>query len=239
MLSQIRKWLERPLTPDAQALAAARKRMVEYDLAGRGIKSQRALEAMARVPREAFTPPELQRQAYSDQALSIACDQTISQPYIVALMTEALEVQPHHRVLEIGTGSGYQTAVLAELAGEVVTVERHSELSQQAQETLQQLGYTNITFVVGDGTLGWPPKSPYDGILITAAAEHCPPALLEQLADGGRLVAPLGSLLQQVLQLIRRDGDQFHSQALSGCRFVPLIGEQGYRNASDFPREAE
>lgn len=199
--------------------------MIERDLLGRGICSEEVLRCMATVPREHFVPADLLSRAYADQALAIDCDQTISQPYIVALMTEALQLRPEHHVLEVGTGSGYQTAVLAELAHDVVTIERHADLADGAKRILRELGYNNIEFVVGDGTQGWPPKAPYDRILITAAAASCPPDLLEQLVDGGRLVAPFGTQYEQVLQALTKHGDRLDREALTPCRFVPLIGE--------------
>lgn len=195
-------------------------------LAERGITSSRVLAALAAVPRERFVPEGVQHLAYADRALPIACDQTISQPYIVALMTDALDLSGNEHVLEIGTGSGYQAAVLAELAASVVSVERHAELSRRAAEVLADCGFTNVTLVVGDGTLGWPEKAPYDRILVAAAAAQVPPALEAQLAEGGRLVIPIGSSEGQVLQVCRKIGGKLHAQALSGCRFVPLVGAQ-------------
>ena len=166
---------------------AARCEMLRL-LVARGIRSTRVLAAMDRIPRERFVPAAARRLAYVDRALPIGSSQTISQPYIVALMTEALSLSGCETVLEIGTGSGYQTAILAELAAEVVSVERHGELSREAAAILVEFGYTNITLVDGDGTLGWPERAPYDRIIVTAAAGHIPPALEEQLADGGILV---------------------------------------------------
>jgi protein-L-isoaspartate(D-aspartate) O-methyltransferase len=227
MLSQLHKWFQPGEPKNAGEFAAARQSMVEHDLAGRGIRSQAVLAAMSRVPREVFVPAELQGEAYADRALAIACDQSISQPFIVALMTEALDIRTGNRVLEIGTGSGYQTSILAELADAIVTVERHEELSTSAQQVLKQWGYSNIEFVVADGTLGWPPRAPYDRILVTAAAQECPPALLQQLVDGGVLVAPIGTTSQQVLRRFQRRGDDFSCCDLSPCRFVPLVGQQG------------
>lgn len=209
-------------------LSAAKQSMLSAQLIDRGISDPRVLRAMARVPRERFLPPEMQRFAYADNALGIACEQTISQPYIVALMTQALELLGDESVLEIGTGSGYQTAVLAELAHDVVTLERHAVLAEQAATLLREMGYTNVEGHVGDGTLGWPARAPYDRIIVTAAAEHVPPLLFEQLRDGGILVIPVGDLAGQVLeQIIKVDG-QPHVRRLSGCRFVPLIGREGW-----------
>src|SRR5687767_7626625 len=167
-----------------------RAEMVEQQLARRGIRDQRVITAMRRVPREAFVAEGLAESAYADSALPIDCEQTISQPVIVAMMTQALQITNQHRVLEIGTGSGYQTAILAELAGAVFSVERHAELSRQAGARLQRLGYQNVFLRVGDGSQGWPEEAPFDRIMVTAAAEECPPALWEQLVEGGVLVGP-------------------------------------------------
>jgi protein-L-isoaspartate(D-aspartate) O-methyltransferase len=202
-----------------------RRRMVEEQLVRRGITNEAVLQAIGRIPRERFVPAALQAAAYDDGALPIDCEQTISQPYIVALMTEFLELDGHERVLDVGTGSGYQAAVLAELAAEVVTIERHPALARQAAERVNALGYRNVQFVHGDGTLGWPERAPYDGILVAAATDEIPPALLEQLAEGGRLVIPLGPSDTQVLYQYRHRGGQLFPRQLSGCRFVPLIAD--------------
>ncbi len=186
------------------------------------------LATMGKIPRERFIPPELQGQAYADRALGIDCGQTISQPYMVALMTEALELSGTEKVLEIGTGSGYQTAILAELAAEVISIERHSLLSQQAAKILQELDYQNVHLFVGDGSLGWPDLAPYDRIMVTAMAAKCPPALFDQLCEGGLLVIPIGSFEHQVLQSIKKVSGETKTTSLTGCRFVPLIGKQGW-----------
>src|SRR5688500_9575605 len=178
---------------------AARHAMIERQLRPRGIRDERVLRALGRIPRERFIPAELAGDAYADGALPIDCEQTISQPVIVALMTEALQLTGQEKVLEIGTGSGYQTALLAELAAEVFTIERHADLSRQAQERLQTLGYKNIHTRIGDGSLGWPEEAPFDRILVTAAAPDCPPALWDQLAEGGILVGPFGPPAEQNL----------------------------------------
>ena len=206
--------------------AAARERMVAEQLAARGIRDPRVLEAMRNVPREAFLPQEIRADAYMDGALPIACSQTISQPLIVAMMTEALELSGEEHVLEIGTGSGYQAAVLSELAGDVVTVERHAELSQSAAEVLANLNCQNVTAVVGDGTLGWHAAAPYDRVIVTAAAAEIPAALLQQLRVGGILVAPLGTREQQDLMQVRKVPDGVEANNLGGCRFVPLVSDQ-------------
>lgn len=199
------------------------QRMLDEQLIGRGIRSPKVLEAMALVERAQFVPVTLQAAAYADRALPIACDQTISQPYIVALMSDALELSGSERVLEIGTGSGYQTAVLAHLAAWVVTVERHAELSQPATRRLHDLGYRKVTCIVGDGTRGWPELAPYDRIVVTAAGAEVPEALFEQLAEGGILVAPIGPAESQDLQQIRKLGGRSVVRSLGGCRFVPLV----------------
>jgi protein-L-isoaspartate(D-aspartate) O-methyltransferase len=211
--------------PDLQL---AKQVMLRKQLRRRGIHDASVLGAIERVPRERFLPPELRSEAYADRALSIDCDQTISQPYIVALMTQALELSGTETVLEIGTGSGYQTAVLAELAREVITIERHPLLSQQAGRLLDELGCRNVTLLCRDGSLGWPLRSPYDRILITAAAAQCPPTLFDQLGEGGLLVAPLGDQKCQMLQAIRKVQGEARRVDLSPCRFVPLIGAQGW-----------
>ncbi|MBM4000128.1 MAG: protein-L-isoaspartate(D-aspartate) O-methyltransferase [Planctomycetes bacterium] len=201
----------------------ARRRMVRQDLRGRGIRDERVLDAMGRVPREVFVDRVRPSDAYGDRALPIGCDQTISQPFMVALMTEALGLEGDERVLEIGTGSGYQTAVLAELAREVVTIERHAALSEEAARRLDALGYFNIRFVVGDGSLGAPQGAPYDRILITAAAADCPHALWDQLREGGVLVGPFGSSASQWLEARRKRGDRVEVEYLVECRFVPFV----------------
>ncbi len=202
-----------------------RRRMIHSQLLQRGIGDQRVLDAMDRVPRERFVEPENEDAAYADRALPIECGQTISQPYIVALMTDALSLSGQERVLEVGTGSGYQTAVLAELAREVISIERHGDLSLRAARLLGELGYRNIRFVVGDGSQGWPELAPYDRIMVTAAAVRVPQPLLDQLAEGGILVIPVGDDDGQQLQAIQKRGDRLVVSSLSYCRFVPLIGE--------------
>jgi len=209
-------------------LQAAKNNMLRRQLSGRGITDPRVFAAMEKVPRQRFVSPEMQAEAYADRALCIDCGQTISQPYMVALMTEALELSGKEKVLEIGTGSGYQTAILAELAAEVVSIERHNLLSQQASKILQELGYRNVRLVVGDGTLGWPHQAPYDRIMVTAMAAQCPPALFDQLCEGGLIVIPIGGYEHQVLHAIKKVSGVAETITLTGCRFVPLIGEQGW-----------
>jgi protein-L-isoaspartate(D-aspartate) O-methyltransferase len=204
------------------------ERMLESQIVARGVRDQRVLDAMRRVPRHRFVSRELEPAAYDDRPLSIGEGQTISQPLIVALMTLTLDVQGGHTVLEVGTGSGYQAAVLAQLAREVVTIERHQLLADSARALLQELGITNVKVVVGDGTLGWPAGAPYDRILVTAGAPAVPDALKEQLAEGGRLVIPVGPASLQHLTAVDRRQDGFDERTGSACVFVPLIGQNGW-----------
>lgn len=208
-----------------------REAMVEKQIARRGITSERVLQAFREVPRHEFVPPKRQVSAYQDRPLPIGEGQTISQPYIVAYMTDRLQVGEEDRVLEIGTGSGYQAAILAELAGEVHTIERHRSLAEETQRRLDKLGYDNVQIYVRDGTLGLPEKAPFQGIIVTASAPEIPPALLEQLDEGGRLIMPVGDRFGQVLKLVVRTGDDYQKEALSPVAFVPLIGEQGWDTA--------
>lgn len=190
-----------------------------------GIRDLRVLEAIRRTPRDRFVPAALKTRAYENTALPIAAEQTISQPYIVAMMTEALELNGDETVLEIGTGSGYQTAILAQLCDRVVTVERIEELAQSARERLTELGYTNIDYHSGDGTKGAAAGAPYRAIIVTASAAMIPQELIRQLAEGGRMVIPVGSEAVQILYRVTRDGEQIHQKELCRCRFVPLITE--------------
>lgn len=211
------------------SLEQQREIMIEDHLRGRGIRDAAVLAAMREVPREAFLPVDLRDYAYADHPLPIGEGQTISQPYIVACMAEALELTPADRVLEIGTGSGYSAAILSRLAAMVYTVERLTPLAEGARQRLAELGYDNVQVVEGDGTLGYPLAAPYDGIVVTAAAPAVPPALREQLAEGGRLVIPVGPYLDfQELVRVRRRGRHFTSDNLGGVRFVPLIGAEGW-----------
>lgn len=210
-------------------LATERFTMVQEQLRRRGIRDERVLEAMLKVPRHEFVAPEHRSQAYEDHPVLIPQRQTTSQPYIIASMIQSAEVKAEDRVLEIGAGSGYQTAVLAELASRVVAVERHQDLAAGARAILERLGYRNVEIVIGDGTLGWPALAPYDVIIVSAAAPRIPPALTAQLAPGGRMVIPVGTAEEQVLQLARKQQDgSIVVRPLEGCRFVPLIGEQGF-----------
>ncbi len=202
--------------------------MVDYQLRGRGIRDQRVLEAMLKVPRHIFVDEALRPQAYGDYPLQIGEYQTISQPFMVALMTEALGLAGGEKVLEIGTGSGYQAAILAELAGEVFTVERHRKLFVKARQTLESLGHHRVQIRLGDGTTGWPEEAPFDAILVTAGSPEAPRPLLEQLKPGGRLIIPVGSRETQDLKRYIRTDQGFPAETLGGCRFVPLIGDHGW-----------
>lgn len=206
-----------------------REQMVENQLVRRGICSPRVLDAMRSVPRHAFVPLEYHFAAYADGPLPIGNGQTISQPYIVALMSELLELTGAERVLEIGTGSGYQAAVLGELANEVHTVERFPNLARSAQSTLKKLGYENVFVHVGDGSKGWTEFSPYAGILVTAAAPVVPQSLLAQLQDRGFLIIPVGSRGNQYLERWQRKGQTHECETILSVAFVPLIGEEGWR----------
>ena len=203
--------------------------MVRTQIESRGIRDNRVLSAAGRVPRELFVPENMRDRAYSDSPLPVGEGQTISQPYIVALMTECLELEGSEKVLEIGTGSGYQAALLAELAEKVYTVERVESLAASARRAIESLGYDNVEFRVGDGSEGWEEHAPYDGIMVTAGAPKVPAALTEQLAEGGRLVVPVGGRGLQDLVVIKKEGGQLKSRRVSGCVFVPLIGKYGHQ----------
>jgi protein-L-isoaspartate(D-aspartate) O-methyltransferase len=209
--------------------AAARAGMVERQIESRGVRDARVLDAMRAVPRHLFVPEALRREAYEDHALAIGEGQTISQPYMVAVMTEALAPEPHHRVLEIGTGSGYQSAVLARLSELVISIERHPPLADLARATLASLGTTNVLIRVGDGSEGLPEEAPFDRILVTAGAPAVPVALEAQLAVGGRLVIPVGPAGYQHLTTVdRQESGAFERHESIPCVFVPLIGKQGW-----------
>ena len=208
--------------------AAERRRMVERQLRARGIEDERVLAAMAEVPREEFVPEELRGRAYADSALPIGEEQTISQPWIVAAICQALELRGPELVLEVGTGSGYSAAVLSLLASHVVSIERHESLSAAAGRALAAQGIGNVELVVGDGSLGVPERGPFDAIAVHATAPGPPQALLAQLAEGGRLVVPLTAGDADVLTLYRRSGGRSEPEPISPCRFVPLIGEEGF-----------
>jgi protein-L-isoaspartate(D-aspartate) O-methyltransferase len=206
----------------------ARAKLIEY--LGSEIKDRRVLQVMARIPREKFVSPEFRPQAYEDRPLPIGCEQTISQPYIIALMTEALELSGREKVLELGTGSGYQTAILAELARQVISVERVPALAESAREVLSGMGYKNIEIHLAGETLGWPLDAPYDAIMVTAGAPGIPEDLLNQLAIGGRMIIPTGSRYLQELCKVTRRQDRNTVQNLGGCRFVSLIGKNAWEN---------
>ena len=209
---------------------AERKRMVEHQLRGRGISDQRVLAAMKTVPRHRFLPNPEDAAAYDDHPLPIGSGQTISQPYMVALMTECLHLQGAETVLEIGTGSGYQAAILGALSRRVVTVERFPSLAQRARDILTELGCANVDVVVGDGTLGWPDAAPYDRIIVTAAAPKVAQPWTEQLSEEGRLVLPLGDRWSQTLTIVTKRDAKLHCEPVCGCVFVPLIGEHGWQD---------
>ena len=214
------------------AFEAERQAMVEQQLRSRAIRSERVLNAMARVPRHEFVPAPQVAAAYDDRALPIGTWETISQPYIVALMTEAAAVRTGDHLLEIGAGAGYQAAVLAYLGAQVHTVERNPELAEEARHRLVRLGYGSaVTVITGDGSQGHPEAAPYDAILVTAASPRVPQALLDQLADGGRMVIPVGNRLMQQLRLIVKAGERTVDRVLTGCQFIPLVGKEGWSEA--------
>jgi protein-L-isoaspartate(D-aspartate) O-methyltransferase len=212
---------------------SARERMVSNQLIPRGIKDERVLDAMRMVPRHLFIPADLRTMAYADAPLPIGNRQTISQPYIVALMTELLEIEGKERILEIGTGSGYQAAILAYLAEQVYTVERISELAENAQKVFQELGIENIQVFERDGSLGLPEFAPFDAIMVTAAAPKVPVPLQEQLADLGRLVLPVGSRDGQILERWRKKGKSLQCEHIAPVAFVPLVGDFGWDSEED------
>jgi len=224
--------LRRLPMPEKKEYTARRLEMIEKQLRRRGITDGAVLAAMMGVPRHEFVPEELRSKAYEDLPLPIGGGQTISQPYIVAAMTAALRLQPSDRVLEIGTGCGYQAAVLSCLAKEVFTIERRAELASSASAGLARLGYANAHVHCGDGTLGLSELAPFDAILVAAAAPAVPKPLLAQLAEGGRMILPVGDAEHQELQLIEKHGDAFPTKMLEGCRFVPLVGYHGWQEPS-------
>jgi len=213
---------------EAQFFSIERRRMIREQLMERGIRNERVLDAMGRVPREVFVPRQYSHLAYADGPLPIDEHQTISQPYIVALMTELLELKGIENVLEIGTGSGYQAAVLACLARQVHSVERFPNLAEEAAGKLQKLGVDNVSVHIGDGSVGWPEAAPYHSILVTAAAPQAPQPLLDQLLDGGRLVIPVGGAGNQMLESWERHGSNFDHEAILPVAFVPLRGRYGW-----------
>jgi protein-L-isoaspartate(D-aspartate) O-methyltransferase len=212
-------------TPTAVDFATHRQRMVEQQLKPRGIKDERVLGAMAKVPREEFVPADARPSAYGDGPLPIGYDQTISQPYVVAFMTEQLRPKQSDRVLEIGSGSGYQAAILGELVAEVYTIEIVEPLAKSAEATLQRLGYNNVHIKVGDGYKGWPEEAPFDAIIVTCAPEKVPQPLVDQLKDGGRMVIPVGERFAQQLYLLEKKNGQLKESVTLPVRFVPMLRE--------------
>lgn len=206
-----------------------REDMVETQLIPRGITDERLLEVMRKVPRHLFVPENIRDSAYADCALPLGAGQTISQPYMVAIMTECLKLEGGEKVLEIGTGSGYQAAILSLLAKKVITIERVEVLADRASKTLDKLGYNNVEVVVGDGTAGFPKESPYDGIIVTAGCPTIPKPLINQLADGGRLVIPVGDQFRQILTTVTKYKTTIETEESIACVFVPLIGKYGWK----------
>lgn len=217
--------------PNTDPLAVERSLMVQEQLRQRGIRDEHVLRAMGTVPREEFVVDRYRDQSYADHPLPIPLGQTVSQPFIVARMIEAAEARPGSRVLEVGTGTGYEAAVLAEIGARVYTVERHAELAALARINLERLHYTNVTVKTGDGSEGWNEEAPFDSIMVAAAVPDFPPALFEQLAEGGRLVIPIGPPDLQILYLVCKVNGEMAKHRLEDCRFVPLIGKLGYTPA--------
>lgn len=209
-----------------------RRQMVEEQIKMRGINDRKLINAMLKVPRHLFVPEKYRELAYADRPLPIGGEQTISQPYMVALMTQCLQIDKFDKVLEIGTGSGYQTAILAELANEVYTVERIVSLAVKAEEILKQLGYQNIYFKIGNGSLGWDEYAPYDKIIVTAASPELPQPLLEQLKEGGKIVIPIGGKYTQDLVKVEKGKSGLKKETICGCIFVPLIGKFGWKGVN-------
>ena len=208
---------------------AKRKQMVEQQLRSRDIVDAKVLKAMSEVPRHEFVPPEFREISYGDFPIPISEEQTISQPYIVALMTQELQLKPDDKVLEIGAGSGYQAAILSRLVKKVYTIERVARLAEHAEGVLKKLCYLNIEIIIGDGTLGLPKYAPYDVIIVTAGAKKVPAALKEQLKEGGRMIIPIGDRFQQSLILITKQKGEFIERKICGCTFVPLVGKDGWK----------
>lgn len=209
--------------------AELRRKMVEQQLMRRGIENPKVLDVFRKIERHKFIPEELKPSAYADHPVPIGEGQTISQPYIVALMTEYLDLIGEEKVLEIGTGSGYQTVILAELAKEIFTIERFEGLVKKAEALFCELGYTNIKVKLGNGTLGWPEEAPFDRIMVTAASPRIPLPLAEQLKEGGKLILPLGESFSQILTLVEKRENKLNYQQICGCVFVPLVGKYGYK----------
>ena len=214
---------------DIQEWKIERERMVKEQIIARGIEDIRVIGAMKRVPRHLFVDKTYYHQAYKDYPLPIGHDQTISQPYMVASMTELLELKGSENILEIGTGSGYQTATLGLLCSRVYSIERIAELTSKARSTLKRLNFHNINLMVGDGSIGWPDYAPYNGIIVTAGAPDIPDALIQQLADNGKLVIPVGDEFSQILNLVKKHKGRIYRKEFFGCTFVPLIGKGGWK----------
>jgi len=212
-----------PAQTQVADFAAQRERMVKEQIVMRGLVTERVLSALRKVPREEFVPAEYRAESYTDKPLPIGYDQTISQPFIVAFMTEALQPQPTDRVLEVGTGSGYQAAILAELVAEVYSIEIIEPLAKNAEATLQHLGYKNVHVKTGDGYKGWPEHAPFDSIIVTCAPEHVPQPLLDQLKEGGRMIIPVGAKFAQELYLFEKKNGRLQQSAVLPVRFVPMI----------------
>lgn len=226
-----------PIEIDGPNFDSARSEMVARQIRGRGIRAPRVLQAISAVPRHQFVPAERLGEAYADEPLPIGEGQTISQPYIVAAMTDALRLEGSERVLEIGAGSGYQAAVLSLLAREIIAVESQPVLASRARQLLARLGYMNVCIEEGDGSLGWPSRAPYHAILVAAAAPYVPQALLDQLAEGGRMVIPVGEMDFQELVCIEKAHGRLIRRSLGGCRFVPLVGRCGWQGSSANSRD--
>ncbi|MCX6355432.1 MAG: protein-L-isoaspartate(D-aspartate) O-methyltransferase [Candidatus Aureabacteria bacterium] len=224
----MRKRKERADLPENE-FERMRELMVEQQLVPRGIRNPGVLDAFRKVPRHRFVEKDLQNSAYDDHPLPIGEGQTISQPFMVACMTQCLDIKKNERVLEIGTGSGYQAAILAEIAAEVYTVERIDSIAKKAEALLRELGYNNVQYRVADGTNGWPEKAPFNGIIVTAGAPRVPEPLVEQLAEGGRLLIPVGGSWSQELRIVRKEKEGMREEYVCGCVFVPLVGEHGWR----------
>jgi protein-L-isoaspartate(D-aspartate) O-methyltransferase len=224
------------MVSDIDPFLQQRRNMVGVQLRRRSIRDERVLAAMERVPRHEFIAREFWSRAHNDDPVPIGEGQTVSQPYIVAAMLQGLEIAPEHRVLEVGTGTGYQAALLAELAREVFTIERHAVLAEAARQNLVRLGYCNATVITCDGTQGWPSAAPYDRIIVAAAAPSIPPSLFGQLLERGKMIVPVGSTEMQELLLVQKAAGQPLTSALEGCRFVPLIGAEGFADNLDQAR---
>ena len=215
----------KPAQTSAREFAVERERMVKEQIAMRGVTDERVLRAMRKVPREQFVPEQIRGQSYSDGPLPIGYDQTISQPFVVAFMTEKLRLRPTDRVLEIGTGSGYQAAILAELAAKVYTIEIVEPLGKRAAQTLQRLGYKNVQVKIGDGYQGWPEYAPFDAVIVTCAPDHVPRPLVEQIKEGGRIIIPVGPAGDQTLYLLEKKNDRLEQRNVLPVSFVPMTGE--------------